>query len=188
MVNSALAHFGGTLRARWINPRRIRLWLILLVVVYTLLGFLGVPWLVQYLAVNTAREDFGRDLRIEAVHLNPYTLTFQIDGLALDDTDDRPLLAWEQLFVDLSWSSIVNRAWTFQTIRLDEPVIHEERFTSGETRLSRLIPESKARESEDEGAGSPPALRVEDLRVESAVLRFADNLPARVPVKTKPLG
>mgnify|MGYP006423495467 CR=1 FL=1 len=177
MGNNTLRYFGATLRARWISPRRIRFWLVLLVVVYTLLGFLGVPWLVQYLAVNTAREDFDRDLRIEAVHLNPYTLTFQIDGLALDDTDDRPLLAWEQLFVDLSWSSIINRAWTFQTIRLDRPVIQEERFTSGETRLSRLIPESKDTTSEEEEAGSPPALRVENLRVEDAILRFADNLP-----------
>jgi len=116
MDNGSLAQFGCYLRTRWINPRRIRFWLLVLIIVYTLLGFLALPWLVQYVAVNTAREDFGRELRIEAVHTNPYTLTLQIDGVALDDKDDRKLLAWKQLFVDLSWSSIVNRAWTLQTI------------------------------------------------------------------------
>jgi len=189
MDNGSLAQFGCYLRTRWINPRRIRFWLLVLIIVYTLLGFLALPWLVQYVAVNTAREDFGRELRIEAVHTNPYTLTLQIDGVALDDKDDRKLLAWKQLFVDLSWSSIVNRAWTLQTIRLDEPVIQEERFASGETRLSRLFtgssdkageeeePEPSDRAAEAEESGALPALRIDDMRVAGGILRFADNLP-----------
>ena len=176
MDKGSLGHY---LRTRWINLRRIRFWLLVLVALYTLLGFLAVPWLVQYLAVNTVREDFGRELRIESVHLNPYTLTFQIDGLTLEDTDQQPLLAWKQLFIDLSWSSVVNRAWTFQTIRLDEPMVQEERFANGETRLSRLVPASGDDAPAEEETTPLPAVRVEDLRVENAVLRFADNLPAQ---------
>lgn len=195
MDNGSLGHY---LRTRWINARRIRFWLLVLIVVYTLLGFLVVPWLVQYLAVNTAREDFGRELRIEAVHLNPYTLTFQVDGLALADTDDRQLLGWRRLFVDLSWSSIINRAWTFQTIRLDEPVVQEERFASGETRFTRLFPASPDSAPEEEEPTSLPALQVEEVRVEGAALRFADNLsggsassddkPSRVTLGLRDLG
>ncbi|TDT41693.1 uncharacterized protein DUF748 [Halospina denitrificans] len=187
MDNGSLSQFGCYLRTRWINPRRIRFWVLVLVLVYTLLGFLGLPWLVEYFAVKTAREDFGRELRIEAVHSNPYTLTLQIDGAVLDDKGDRQLLAWKQLFVDLSWSSIVNMAWTLETIRLEGPVIQEERFASGETRLSRLFtgssdkgaeeePESSGKASEEEESGSLPALRIDDLRVEGGILRFADNL------------
>ena len=88
--------------------------------------------------MNSAEKDFGRGLRIEAVQANPFTLTLQIDGVELDDTDNRQLLGWDRLFIDLAWSSLVNRTWTFQTIRLEKPIILEERFASGETRLSRL--------------------------------------------------
>ena len=128
-------------RKSGVECRRVRFWLLVLIILYTLLGFFAVPWIIQYLAVNSAEKDFGRELRIEAVQANPFTLTLQIDGVELDDTDNRQLLGWDRLFIDLAWSSLVNRTWTFQTIRLEKPIILEERFASGETRLSRLASE-----------------------------------------------
>lgn len=186
MPSDSLRRFGGYLRTRWASPRRVRFWLLALVIAYTLLGFLIVPWLIQYLAVSTAKEDFGRELRIEAVHLNPYTLTLRIDGLALDDTDNRQLLGWQQLFVDLAWSSALNGAWTFQTIRLDRPMIHEERFASGKTRFSRLAPEPSEEAPTEDEASPLPALQVDELRVTEAALRFTDNLQERATETDQP--
>jgi hypothetical protein len=176
MHSGSLRRFGGYLQTQWASPRRIRFWLLVLVILYTLLGFFALPWIIQYLAVTTAQEDFGRELRIESVQANPYTLTLRIDGVALDDIDNRQLLGWNRLFIDLAWSSIINRAWTFETIRFDKPIIQEERFASGETRFSRLaaLPPDKT-PAKDEPAPLP-ALRINDLRLEGGVLRFADNL------------
>lgn len=185
MRSGSLHRFGGYLLTRWASPRRFRFWLLMLVLLYTLLGFFGLPWMIQYFAVDIAQKDFSRELRIEAVHANPYTLTLQIDGVALDDTDNRPLLGWERLFMNLKWSSVVRQGWVFQTIRLDKPVIQEERFASGETRLSRLPPEP-AEEAPAEHEPTPlPALRINDLRVEDGILRFADNLQDATADKPK---
>ncbi|WP_347329837.1 DUF748 domain-containing protein [Marinimicrobium locisalis] len=177
MQNNSLRRFGGYLRTRWASPRRIRFWLLVIVVLYTLLGFFVVPWVVHEMAVNTARENLGRELRIESVHANPYTLTLQIDELALEDTDNQLLIGWDRLFVNLSWGSLVNGAWTLQAIHLDNPIIQEERFASGETRFTRLASElSDKKASEKEGSASLPALTLDELRVKGGVLRFADNL------------
>ncbi|WP_404364926.1 DUF748 domain-containing protein [Marinobacter sp.] len=176
MPSGSLRQFGGYVRTRWISPRRIRFWLLLLVIVYTLLGFFAVPWILQYVAVNAAQEDFGRELRIEAVDSNPFTLTLQIDGVALDDIDKRQLLGWERLFIDLSWSSLVNRAWTFETVRFDKLLIQEERFLSGKTRLSRLAPDSPDKARAEDEPTPLPALRIDDLRVQAGNVRFVDNL------------
>lgn len=94
MINSgSLRQLGSYLRTHWVSAHRIRFWLLILVmvlvIVYTVLGFFGVPWLIQYRAVNTAREVFGRELRIEAVPANPFTLTLQIKEFALDDPHNR---------------------------------------------------------------------------------------------------
>ncbi len=182
MYSGLLRRFGGGLRTGWASPRRVRFWLLVLIILYTLLGFFALPWIIQYLAVNFAEKDFGRELRIEMVQANPFTLTLQIDGVELDDTDNRQLLGWDRLFIDLAWSSLVNRTWTFQTIRLDKPIILEERFASGETRLSRLASESSDTAPAENKPDSLPALRINDLRVEGGILRFADNLqdPAAV--------
>ncbi len=198
MHKGSVRRFGGYLRTRWASPRRIRFWLLVLIVLYTLLGFFGLPWIIQYLAVTTAQEDLGRELRIEAIQANPYSLTLRIDGVELDDTDNRQLLGWNRLFIDLAWSSVVNRAWTFKTIRFDQPIIQEERFASGETRLSRLAAEQSDNGRSDDESAPLPALRINDLRVEDGVLRFADNLqdataatadhPKRVTLELQDVG
>ncbi|WP_224797175.1 DUF748 domain-containing protein [Idiomarina abyssalis] len=176
MHRDSLHRFGSYLKTRWASPRRIRFWLIVLVTLYTLLGFFALPLVIQYVAVNTAKEDFDRELRIESVQTNPYTLTLQINGLELDDVDERQLLGWERLFIDLTWASITNQAWTFETIHLDKPTIQEERFTSGETRFSRLAAENTGTEPKESEPAQLPALQIKKMNVEKGVLRFADNL------------
>jgi hypothetical protein len=159
---------------KWLSPRRIRFWLLVLLVLYTLIGFFAVPWAVKSMAVKTAKEDFNRDLNIENVYTNPFTLKLHIDGLVLEDTDDQELVSWERLAVDFAWSSIINRAWTFNSIHLNKPVVQEERFASGETRLTRLAADAPGGKSE--GDAGPPALLINELQIEGGEVRFTDNL------------
>ncbi|RUO31869.1 hypothetical protein CWE12_02410 [Aliidiomarina sedimenti] len=166
----------GYLRTKWASPRRIRFWLLVLLSLYTLLGFFAVPWAVHYVATNTAEQDFDRELQIEAVRANPFTLTLRVDGLVLNDIDEQELISLDRLSVNFAWASIINRAWTFNSIRLDEPTIHEERFESGETRFTRLAAAATDTSGEESDDGSaPPALRVNNLHVEGGELRFKDN-------------
>lgn len=159
---------------KWLSPRRIRFWLLVLLALYALLGFFALPWAVKSMAVNTAQEDFDRELQIETVRTNPFTLTLRIEGLVLKDTDDQDLVTWDRLFVNFAWSSIINRAWTFSSIRIDNPIIQEERFASGETRFTRLAAEASGDKSE--GDSAPPALQVSELRIKGGEVRFTDNL------------
>lgn len=177
MSSSSMHRFGSYLRTKWASPGQIRFWLLVFLILYTLLGFFGLPWMIQSMAESTAKEDFGRELRIESVQTNPFTLTLSFNDVELDDIDKRLLLGWNRLFVDLSWSSITNQAWTFETIQLDQPVIQEERFASGQTRLSRLAAELSTEETPAKEEPAPlPELRVNQLSVVAGVVRFADNL------------
>ncbi|MGM0430137.1 MAG: DUF748 domain-containing protein [Pseudomonadota bacterium] len=193
MHSGSLHRFGSYLKTKWASPRRIRFWVLVLVVLYTLLGFFALPWIIQYVAVNTAKNDFDRELTIESVQTNPYTLTLQVKGLKLNDTDERQLLGWDRLFVNLTWASITNKAWTFETIQLDKPTIQEERFASGETRFSRLAAENGGTEPKENEPAQLPALQIKKLNVEGGVLRFADNLknddkPAQVSLALQSIG
>ncbi|MFO8064050.1 MAG: hypothetical protein R6V29_05380, partial [Spirochaetia bacterium] len=98
------------LREYWLNARRIRFWLAAVAILYALVGFLVLPWVATSFAVNTVADDLGRDLRIGAVHTNPFTLTLEVEDLALDDVDAGELIGFERLFVDVAWSSLFE--WT----------------------------------------------------------------------------
>jgi hypothetical protein len=134
------------LREYWLNLRRIRFWLAAVVILYTLVGFLVLPWLATGFAFNTMADDLGRDLRIGAVRTNPFTLTLEVEDLALDDIDGHELIGFERLFVDVAaWSSLFEWTAVIPAARLEGARVHEEQFDSGETRLTRLLAEFERR-------------------------------------------
>ncbi|WP_166668851.1 DUF748 domain-containing protein [Thiohalophilus thiocyanatoxydans] len=130
------------LREYWLNLRRIRFWLVAVVIVYALVGFFVLPWVATGYAVNMVADDLGRDLRIGAVHTNPFTLTVEIEDLALDDVDGQELIGFKRLFVDVAaWSSLFEWTAVVPTARLEGARVHEEGFDSGQTRVTRLLTE-----------------------------------------------
>src|ERR1700746_1644267 len=86
------------LHRRWWLPPLI---VALLVVVYGVAGFVGVPSLVKTLARDQVGK-LGRKLAIGQVQFNPLSLEFSVDQLKLSEADDQPLVAFDRLFVNFS--------------------------------------------------------------------------------------
>ncbi|MFI9651907.1 DUF748 domain-containing protein [Guyparkeria sp. LHSS19-1] len=155
--------------------RRVRLWVLVAVALYTLAGFFLVPWLAGWIAQDKVQEELGRELRIGDIDFNPYTFTLEVTDFALADPDGHELAAFDRLFVNFTLVSLFDQAWTFQQARLEGPVVQEERFASGETRFSRLIDDA-AGEPAATSEGGMPAMVIRDLDVVEGVIRFADHL------------
>ncbi len=133
------------LREYWLNPRRVRFWLVVVAILYTLVGFLLLPWAATWYAISVVEEDLGRELNIETVRANPFTLTVEVEDVALDDFDGHELIAFERLFVDFAWSSLFRWTAVIPTARLEGARVQEEQFDSGVTRFTRLLDEFQSR-------------------------------------------
>lgn len=180
------------LREYWLNPRRVRFWLVVVAILYTLVGFFALPWVATGYAVDIAEEDLGRELRIEAVRTNPFTLTVEVENVVLDDFDGHELIAFERLFVDLAWSSLFRWTAVIPTARLRGARVGEEQFDSGETRFSRLLAEFQRRPLPragpegaiirpiQTGAGAPIALHDVEFLVDDFILADDAVAPFRV--------
>jgi hypothetical protein len=158
-----------------VNVRRVLLWVLVAVALYTLVGFFLVPRLAGWIAEDKVREDLGRELRIGDIDFNPYTFTLEVTDFALADPDGHELVAFDRLYVNFTLVSLIDQAWTFQQVRLEGPVVQEERFASGETRLARLKNDA-AGDPEATGEGGMPATVIRDLDVVEGVIRFEDHL------------
>ena len=167
-----MSRLWGYLHSRWINVRRVRFWVLLAVVVYTLAGFFLVPWLAGWMVEDKVRENLDRELLIGDVDFNPFTFTLEVNDFVLADTDSHKLATFDRLRINFGLVSIINRTWTFQVVRLEGPVIQEERFASGKTRFSRLM-EDTADTGED---AAMPALVIRDLDITQGVIHFTDHL------------
>ena len=133
-----------------------RLWAVVAVLAYTLLGFLFLPWLVRSQAPKLAQERLGVDLALEKVRFNPYLFKLTVEGFDLADPASGPVLAFQRLVVDFSLSSAWRRAWTFGELTLERPELRLQRGADGvgniQRMLDRLPPPEEPAEPEPEEA------------------------------------
>ncbi len=160
---------------RWINWRRKRFWALVAVITYTLVGFFGVPWLVERVVVNTLAET-GRTASINKVRANPYVISLEIEGLRIQDTDDLEILSLDRLFANFQLSSLFHWAATFREIELRSPHLTEERFGRLDTRFSRLLKDLAGDDVEPvEEDESPPRLIVGHFVLEDGRIHLVDR-------------
>ena len=123
-INNALAALTG--------QHRKKLWAAgATLLAYTLLGFFLAPWLVKKVAIDTVREQYGAELSIDKLAINPYVLSLRIDGLAMSDPAGAPFVAARTIYVNLQLSSLFRLAPTFAEIRLDAPEATLSRAANG---------------------------------------------------------
>ena len=178
---------GDVIRTKWLNVRRKRFWAIVLVLLYTLLGFFVVPLVSKNIITGLVQDDLGRGVQVGKIEFNPYTFRLGIQGLEVSDTDQVKLFAFDDFVVNFQLSSLFNWALTFSEIRLDGLYFYFERFDTGESRVDHLLAdfeksrpaEAAEEESTSEKAG-PLRLLIHDLSLNNGHVDVKDNVPDTV--------
>ncbi|KAA9133347.1 DUF748 domain-containing protein [Marinihelvus fidelis] len=145
----------NTLARHWLHWRRKRTWALAAIIVYTLFGFFGVPWLVERQLVNTL-ADTGREASVERIRANPYVLSMDVEGLRINDTDGLEIVSLGRLFANFQLSSLFHWAATFRDVRIESPHLTEERFGRLDTRFTRMLADLAGDEVEEPGEESAP--------------------------------
>src|SRR5215831_6304960 len=141
----------GALRRRW----RLLSVLGALLVLYTLAGFFLVPRLAKSEIESYVRDTLKRQVGVADISFNPFTFATEIRGFSLNEADGTPLVKFDLFRVDFELSSIVNRAWTFKEVRLENPSLSAILASDG-LNLSKLAPPStEAKPAPTEPAALP---------------------------------
>ena len=115
-----------------------RLWLVAAVLLYTLVGFLLLPWIIERQLLDFADQRLQRPMSVERVQVNPYALSLTIEGLKLDEADGTALAALRDFYVNFEASSLWRRAWTFKELRFSDPYLNFIRYSDGDNNLRRV--------------------------------------------------
>src|SRR5690348_9202162 len=84
---------------RWLR------WSVVLLLCYTVFGFLILPWIVRAVAVCQISKQLDRPASIHRVHINPFVLSGSIQGLLIKDKDGEPFISWEEVYGNFQLSS-----------------------------------------------------------------------------------
>jgi len=144
---------------------------IVVVLVYSLAGFVLVPWLAKRELPQFAAEQLQGRARVENITFNPYTLVLRASDFALEEKDGRPLLGFREVSANLEWRSLVRRGWVLSELRLTEPTLHAEISEKGRLNLAALLPKSS-----DKAASAEPArFAIGHLAVQNGRIDFLDQ-------------
>ena len=118
----------------WFKGWRLASWRTTAVValaVYGLVGFFLVPGIAKKIIVDTARERTGREVVVEEVRCNPFTLSLTVRGFSMPDRPGSTLLAFEEFYANAQVSSLFRWAATLKELRVVNPYLGLRRFADG---------------------------------------------------------
>ncbi|MCM8613184.1 DUF748 domain-containing protein [Accumulibacter sp.] len=138
------------------------------------LGFLVMPPLVKWLLVDQLAAALHRPVSIEGLRINPYTLSLQVDGLAIQEKGGGDKVAgFEQLFVNLEGSSLFRLGPVISELKLVGPELSLVRLPDGRFNVSDLIDEFMARPPSTEPT---PRFSVNNIQITGGKVDFDDRM------------
>lgn len=147
-----------------------------LVLLYTVGGFLLLPWYAQRELPRLLEQQLHRPAKIGAIRFNPFTLTLEADDFALTEQDGRPLVSFKRALIDLEWRSIAQRAVVLGAIRLQTPAVHIGIAADGSLNLAALGgKKADAAQAQPAKPASPPRVAIGELDISNGSLSFADE-------------
>src|SRR5262245_52905898 len=91
-------------------------------VLYTLFGFFGVPYLIRHWGISIANKRLNGSAQIERAAFNPFTFRLRLWGFKLLSEEDHRLAAFDLLDCNFDpVPSLFRWGWCFQTVHLVHP-------------------------------------------------------------------
>ena len=164
------------------RKRKLALWMLGLLLFYTIVGFLILPPIIRAVAVKQLSKQLDREVSIRQVKLNPFALSATVRGLLIKDKDGEPFVSWDEVYVNFQLSSFFGRPWVFKEISTTRPFVRAQMNKDGSFNFSDLAAKFSTNAAPAKTESKPLALRVDRLRIAGATAAVADFTP-REPFK-----
>ncbi len=174
--NSVPARFPRPLDAWW-NPRRKRFWAWVILLLYTLAGFLLAPWVAKRELLALIESETGLPASVEELRINPFVLSAEAKGFQLSEPDGSAFIQFERLFLNFQLSSVIKQALVFREVSLESPQLNVVRAEDGSINLGRLAGQP-GEPADADAAGGLLRLVVGQLDISNGELDLLDQVPA----------
>lgn len=161
----------------WSRPF-VRKGLIALVVIYLILGISGffiAPSYVKSMLIERLSAELGRQVSIEKVAINPYTLAIDIGPVVVKERDGQnAFLSFDNLHVNAQVISIFKGGPVLSEIRLEKPYVNVIRNADGTYNFSDLL-EKKAADPPDKSQEKKTEFSLNNIQILGGSIDFFDG-------------
>ena len=146
----------------------------MLLVVYTLGGFLLAPYLLERHLPRYAEQYLGQPASVGNVRINPYLFILDMSDFQLDRTGESAMLEFKRLYIDFELSSIFRGAWTFAEFRTEGLGLRLEVDREGRLNVMELVKRLQGPQEPERKEEPPPSVIVEHMMVSDSSISFSD--------------
>src|SRR3970040_2614106 len=111
--------------ARHPRTRKIAIWFVAIVAVIGILGALVAPLLLRCKLASVLSEKLHREVSIEQIRINPYTMTATLRGFLMKERQSAATaVSFDEIYVNLELESLFRFGPVLRAIRLPKPTRH----------------------------------------------------------------
>src|SRR5215510_3153013 len=159
--------------------RKIFLWVLGSLVVFTLVGFLVVPLVLKSVLTSQLTAKLHREVTIKEIWFNPFVLSLEINGFSIKDREgDEPFVSFAELALNFQAVSVFKEGPVLRDILLRAPHVTLIRNEDLTYNFSDLLEEFTAKPVSDAGPppeGKPFHYSLNNIRIEEGSLDFQDR-------------
>ncbi|WP_100638974.1 DUF748 domain-containing protein [Marinobacter salexigens] len=176
-------------------PRNLVIGVLILIVLYSLAGFLVLPWWLKRALPDQLVQQMGWQTDIGEINSNPFALSIEALNLSAQDNNSEKVVGFDRLYINLSFFELIRGIVGFEAIELDEPYIRLDLLDDYSVNFARDFQSASARQdgqlaepAEPEESQSPPSLYLQQFTINGGELLFRDfTQPDMAEFRIRPL-
>ncbi|MFB3894739.1 MAG: DUF748 domain-containing protein [bacterium] len=156
------------------KQKKIGIWLLAILIVYTILGFLILPPIVRNYALKKLSETLHREVSIGKIKLNPYTYAITISDLEIKEPkSQQKFIGFDELYLDFQLSSLFRGGYVFHEIKLKKPYVNIVRNQDLTYNFSDLIPKNQTPPPNEKQKKTKFSLN--NIQISDGTIHFTDT-------------
>ena len=155
------------------RTKKIIWWFLVFLVLFTLIGFFVLPPVLKLILVKKLSENLHRQVTIQKIKINPYTLTFDVKGFLVKERGSTEnFVSLEEIFVNFSSLSLAKRALILEEARIIKPYFRVARKKDESYNFSDLLGKPK---SEPKKKTEPVRFSLNNISISGGSIDFIDG-------------
>jgi hypothetical protein len=157
--------------------KSFRFLILFLISLYTVLGFVIIPWYITSFLPSLLKQKVGINLQIQKASFNPYSFELNLQNVTLKDLDEQPALKIGTVYVNYSPLGLMDKTFLFQKLRIQNPQIFATLGKNGKINFQNIFPTTRIQspKTSDEKETQLPNIVLRNLRIDNGQFVFNDK-------------
>jgi hypothetical protein len=143
-------------------------------VLYALFGFIALPFILKSQLTKIIEQEINVKVGIQSISFNPFIFKLELFGVELKSLEEKPLLSFKELLVDLELYSLSHATLHIKDIKLLEPSISMIYNKDKTINLLTILKENNVTKEESNSTTEMPRIIVDSIEIIDGKLAYED--------------